>query len=102
MFNSTFPYNATPKQAYKSNPAIRLFGNRFSNDQTSLELLCEFMMVATSTKKIDDTEFTSVFPPLQLLMEWINAELEYAPKARLNLKLFAFLSASRLDSRHLT
>ena len=102
MPNSSFPYDASSEQAFKSNPAIRLFGNRFSNDQTSLELLCELLMIATSTKRIDNTEYASVFPPLQLLMDWSNVELEYAPKARLNFKLFAFLSASRLDSRHIT
>lgn len=102
MSNSTFPYDAHSEQAYKSNPAIRLFGNRFSNDQTSMELLCEFLLVITSKKKIDDAEYPTAFPPFTILLEWNNDELEYAPKARLNLKLFAFLSASRLDSRHLT
>ncbi len=102
MSNSTFPYDAKSEQAYKSNPAIRLFGNRFSNDQTSMELLCEFLLVITSKKRIDDAEYATAFPPVTLLIDWNNVELEYAPKARLNLKLFAFLSASRLDSRHLT
>jgi len=102
MSNSTFPYDAKSEQAYKSNPAIRLFGNRFSNDQTSMELLCEFLLVITSKKRIDDAEYATAFPPITLLIDWNNVELEYAPKARLNLKLFAFLSASRLDSRHLT
>ena len=102
MSNSTFPFDAVIIQAYKSNPAIRLFGNRFSNDQTSMELLCEFLLVITSKKRIDDAEFATAFPPITLLIDWNNVELEYAPKARLNLKLFAFLSASRLDSRHLT
>lgn len=102
MSNSTFPFDAVHVQAYKSNPAIRLFGNRFSNDQTSMELLCEFLLVIKAKKRIDIAEYATAFPPYTQLLEWNNDELEYAPKARLNLKLFSFLSASRLDSRHLT
>ena len=102
MFNSTFPYNATPEQAYKSNPAIRLFGNRYSTDQTSLELLGEFLLIVTSLKKIDGKEVSSALPSLDIIHSWRNSKLYYSPKVKLNLKLFAFLSASRLDSRHLT
>ena len=38
---------------------------------------------------------------MDILLSWPNGHgLEYAPKARLNLKLFAFLGASKLDTRH--
>lgn len=102
MCNSSFPYDARSEQAYRANPAIRLFGNRYSNDQTSIELLSEFLMLASAKKRINDEEYDSAFPPLNLLSAWDDAKLEYVAKIRLNLKLFAFLSASRLDSRHLT
>lgn len=102
MSNSTFPYDAHSEQAYKSNPAIRLFGNRFSTDQTSLELLSEFLLIATSIKEIEDKEVISAFPNLDTIHKWSNTKLRYSPKIKLNLKLFAFLSASRLDSRHIT
>ena len=102
MYNSTFPYDASREQAYRSNPAIRLFGNRFSNDQTPMEIVSEFMLIASSLKRIDGCEFHSYLPSKTILEEWKNKELEYSPKARLNLKLMAFLSASRLDSRHIT
>lgn len=102
MLNLTFPFDASREVPYKSNPAIRLFGNRYSNDQTSIELLGEFLLVVASPKKIDDCEYSSAFPPWDLLSGWDNNELKYAPKVRLNLKLFAFLSSSKLDSRHLT
>ena len=62
MSNSTFPYDAKSEQAYKSNPAIRLFGNRFSNDQTSMELLCEFLLVIKAKKRIDVAEYATAFP----------------------------------------
>jgi hypothetical protein len=52
MSNSTFPFDAVHVQAYKSNPAIRLFGNRFSNDQTSMELLCEFLLVIKAKREL--------------------------------------------------
>ncbi len=102
MSNSTFPYDAKSEQAYKSNPAIRLFGNRFSTDQTSLELLGEFLLITTSVKEIEGKELRSALPLLDDIHSWSNSKLKYSPKIKLNLKLFAFLSSSRLDSRHLT
>ena len=102
MSNSTFPYDAKSEQAYKSNPAIRLFGNRFSTDQTSLELLGEFLLITTSVKEIEGKELKSALPPLDDIHSWSNSKLKYSPKIKLNLKLFAFLCSSRLDSRHLT
>jgi len=102
MSNSTFPYDAKSEQAYKSNPAIRLFKNRFSTDQTSLELLGEFLLITTSVKEIEGKELRSALPPLDDIHSWSNSKLKYSPKIKLNLKLFAFLSSSRLDSRHLT
>ncbi|HPS38580.1 MAG TPA: hypothetical protein PL124_04130 [Candidatus Cloacimonadota bacterium] len=102
MSNSTFPYDAKSEQAYKSNPAIRLFGNRFSTDQTSLELLGEFLLITTSVKEIEGKELRSALPPLDDIHSWSNSKLKYSPKIKLNLKLFAFLCSSRLDSRHLT
>jgi len=85
------------------NPAIQLFGRRFFNDQTTSELLLEFMLVATSSKRIRRREVdqTMLLPDLDLLQSWPDdARLEYAPKARLNLKLFAFINGSKLDTRH--
>lgn len=102
MPNSSFPYDASSEQAFKSNPAIRLYGNRYSTDQTSSELLGEFLLIVTSLKEIDGKDVTSAFPSLDYIRTWENSKLYYSPKVRLNLKLFAFLSASRLDSRHIT
>jgi len=102
MYSKTFPFDASREQAFRSNPAIRLFGNRFSNDQTTMELLSEFLLVASSQKRIDGHEFSSYLPSDNILAGWKNTVLEYSPKARLNLKLLSFLSASRLDSRHIT
>jgi hypothetical protein len=87
------------------NPAIQLFGRRFFNDQTTSELLLEFMLVATSIKRIQRHEIARemLLPDLELLRSWPDgARLEYAPKARLNLKLFAFINGSKLETRHET
>jgi hypothetical protein len=85
------------------NPAIQLFGNRLFMDQTVSELLVEFLLVAFSLKRIDSIgEFSTTLPTQSTLTEWDGTQLEYAPHARLNLKLFSFLGASRLDSRHQT
>ena len=97
-----FPYEPKETKAMK-NPAIQLFGNRLFRDQTVSELLVEFLLVAFSLKRIDPVgEFSTTLPTQATLTEWDETKLEYAPHARLNLKLFSFLGASRLDSRHQT
>lgn len=99
---SYFPYEPNETKAMK-NPAIQLFGNRLFMDQTVSELLVEFLLVAFSLKRIDLVgEFNTTLPTHSTLTEWDGTKLEYAPHARLNLKLFSFLGASRLDSRHQT
>jgi len=97
-----FPYDPDEATAMK-NPAIQLFGNRLFMDQTVSELLVEFLLVVFSIKRIGpDGVFNNTLPNQSTLRDWDGAKLEYAPKARLNLKLFSFLGASRLDSRHQT
>lgn len=89
----------------EENPAILLFGKRLFNDQSPTEFLIELLLVADSAKRVGSTDepFSSALPTVGALTEWPPGEpLEYAPKARLNLKLFAFMGASRLDSRHET
>jgi len=84
------------------NPAIQLFGNRLFSDQTVSELLVEFLLVVFSTKRFGDSgKIEGALPPRDPA-SWDNEKLKYAPRARLNLKLFSFLGASRLDSRHHT
>lgn len=86
-----------------ANPAVRLFGRRFFSDQTTLELLVELLLVAASPKKVGGKPFSDFFPPLEILnSQWTDTPLSYAPRARLNLKLFAFFGASKLDTRHET
>ncbi|MBT3376947.1 MAG: hypothetical protein HN976_40665 [Lentisphaerae bacterium] len=85
------------------NPAVQLFGRRFCTDQTVTELLVELLLVASSDKHIDDTIVpgSEVLPPRHVLLNWPGkSPLRYAAKARLNLKLFAFLGASKLETRH--
>lgn len=92
------------------NPAIQVFGRRFFSDQTVTELLVELLLVVVSQKRIRNETFNSALPAFELLCNWPPNErnpryaspLEYAPKARLNLKLFSFLGASKLETRHET
>ena len=87
------------------NPAIQLFGNRLFNGQSPTELLIEFLLVIVSFKRVSGhgNAFASPLPAVETLTDWPDIGiLQYAPKARLNLKLFAFMGASRLDSRHET
>jgi len=75
------------------NPAIQLFGRRFFTDQTVQELLSEFLLVASSIKQIGRSRIPidQVFPDFDLLYNWPEKmPLEYAAKARINLKLFFF------------
>lgn len=102
MFAETFPYNAQNEKAYKGNPAIQLFGNRLFGDQTATEFLVEFLLLTIAQKQIGSATFSTHFPSRDILSQWHDSELKYAPKARLNLKLFSFLAASRLDTRHIT
>lgn len=101
MTFKTFPYTPGDTKALQ-NPAIQLYGNRLFSDQTVSELLSEFLLVVFSPKKTGTTSFETAFPNREQLSAWDNTPLEYAPKARLNLKLFSFLGASRLESRHHT
>ena len=89
------------ENAGDSNPAIRLFGRRFSDDQQTMDTLAEFLLVCASDKKIYKDPFSTAFPEEATLRDWRtkSAGLAYFPKARLNLKLFAFLESSRLDTR---
>ena len=101
--HSCFPPIPHEPQGEDRNPAIRLFGRRFFSDQTVPEYLIEFLLVAASEKRINARKLgeNALFPDLDVLHSWpLGSGLEYAPKARLNLKLFSFLGASRLDTRH--
>ncbi len=91
-----------PQSSEDFNPAIRLFGRRFSEDQQTMDMLAEFLLVCASDKKIYKQLFSTAFPDEVTLQDWRtkSAGLSYFPKARLNLKLFAFLESSRLDTRH--
>ena len=90
---------------HEVNPAFQLFGSRLFNDQTPTEFLVELLLVVASPKRIGPggQSFSTPLPARVDLADWPTGEfLEYAPKARLNLKLFALMGASRLDSRHET
>lgn len=96
-----FPYTPDDATAMQ-NPAIQLYGNRLFSDQTVSELLSEFLLVVFSPKQTGGEVFETALPAYEQLSGWNHTPLKYAPKARLNLKLFSFLGASRLDSRHQT
>lgn len=96
-----FPFTPVNVKAME-NPAIQLYGNRLFFDQTISELFSEFLLLVCSPKKTEGTEFATALPTRKQLLTWNEEPLNYAPKARLNLKLFSFLGASRLESRHKT
>ena len=97
-----FPNAANNTRSSISNPAIQLFGNRFFIDQTPMEFIIEFLLIVVSQKSIGKELFESPLPELAILKNLNNDQLAYHPKSKLNLKLFSFLGASRLDSRHIS
>ena len=97
-----FPYGnmgINNERACAENPAFRFFGRRLYVDQSLAEFLNELLMIMFSTKRLTlnavKQSLDSIFP--DTLQE--NCKIEYSPRARLNLKLFAFWTASRLDIR---
>lgn len=92
-----------------ANPAIRLFGRRFRDDQTEIEYLIELMLLFVSAKKIGKIRLEGYqrpdewkgFPETAELQKCAEGEpLIYYPKMHLMIKLFAFLGASGIDGRH--
>jgi hypothetical protein len=78
------------------NPAIQVFGRRFYKDQTPIEYLAELFLVFSSPKNEDGTDKYS-FP---IFNSTPKQQLKYYPCHKLGLKLFAFLGASKLATRH--
>lgn len=96
-----FPKIQLDYKTSDANPAIQLFGRRFFSDQTVLEYLVEFLLVAHSKKKLGhDVLIDTLFPSWQELQRWTSEALLYSPPTRLCLKLFAFLGSSKLETRH--
>lgn len=98
------PRNAAQNavKEFWENPAFRFFGRRLFSDQTLPEFLNELLLILFSPKRLEGKPGDSIptcFPPRHMLCPE-GQKLQYAPKAQLNLKLFAFWSASRLDARH--
>ena len=90
-------------QKEDGNPAIQLFGRRFTGEQQVVELLSEFLLVLASQKEIREKFFDDSFPAWDDLQEWDFGDvLNYYPQPKLNLKLFSFLGSSRLETRHVT
>lgn len=85
-----------------ANPGIQLFGRRFFSDQTTMEYLVELLLVCNSPKcfGIGNGLFHSCLPDWDQLQAWHAVELGYIPPVRLALKLFSFLGASKLETRH--
>lgn len=90
-------------QDLQENPAFRFFGKRLFGDQSLPEFLNELLLILFSPKRLANHPHTPIeccFPPRDRLAIPGGHRIEYAPSARLNLKLFAFFGASRLDARH--
>lgn len=103
MSHNYYP-KSIDQDTLEKNPAFQVFGNRFFSDQTVSELLVEFLLVAFSPKRfgVDQTIEEAGLIPFEQLEEGPGQRFMYAPKARLNLKLFSFLGVTRLDARHQT
>lgn len=93
------------KEEWLQNPAFRFFGKRLMTEQSLPEFLNELLLILFSPKRLAQPPCSVIegcFPSREILAVPGGLRLEYAPSARLNLKLFAFWGASRLDARHST
>ena len=92
-----FPqYIDDDKEDKVDNAAVQVFGLRFFKDQTPVEYLAEFFLVFASAK--DEPQANAyAFPTYSGA---VPLRLTYHPSYRLGLKLFAFLGASKLETRH--
>lgn len=93
------------KDEWLQNPAFRFFGKRLIVEQSLPEFLNELLLILFSPKRLEQPPCSPIegcFPSREMLNVPGGLRLEYAPSARLNLKLFAFWGASRLDARHPT
>ena len=98
-------FSSASVQDLKENPAFRFFGKRLFTDQSLPEFLNELLLILFSPKRLAQQPCSPIegcFPSRKVLNVPGGLRLEYAPSARLNLKLFAFWGASRLDARHPT
>jgi hypothetical protein len=91
-----FPLNVDDHGNDDKNAAIQVFGRRFFRDQTPVEYLAEFFLVFASPKDERNGD-AYAFPDYGSAQP---AKLTYHPPYRLGLKLFAFLGASKLETRH--
>lgn len=84
------------------NPAIRLFGMRFINNQSMVELALEFLALIFAEKRLGQSaSFQTAFPAWEQLKNWPSGtKLQYKLAVKLTLKLVAFLGSSRVDGRH--
>ena len=78
-------------QDWKENPAFRFFGKRLFTDQSLPEFLNELLLILFSPKRLAQPPCSPIegcFPSREMLNVPGGLRLEYAPSARLNLKLF--------------
>jgi len=94
LFEPFPPVKDREFKADQNNPAIRLYGRRFYQDQTPVEYLAELLLVFASPKEEGGGATFS------LSVDDAIGTARYWPEDRVALKLFAFFPTSRLDTRH--
>lgn len=100
--NQRFPLNDTSNDG-PDNPAIRLYGRRFLQNQTPAEYLAEFLLVFASPKgyKPDSLdEMATQSHAFSFSLGDGSEPAQYWPEDRVALKLFAFFPMSKLETRH--
>lgn len=99
------------KEEQKGNLALQIYGRRFLADQPPIEYLSEFLLVfnsikldsnaSTEQKHFKNLESNENAPDSSKnTFNVTNSTAYYFPHTRLPLKLFAFFSQSKLDTRH--
>lgn len=98
----SFPIDPICRRNDADKPGITAYGKRFFGDQQILDLLAEFLLVLCSDKQLIKYKIDKYIPSIEILNQWVTLPevISYFPKARLNLKLFSFIGASDLETRH--
>lgn len=76
----------------------KVFGHRFTADQSLYEYILEFLLVAMSKKKINNKDYECLFP---LDNDVYTREISYSPEGRVGLKRFIFYDKSKQEGRFL-
>ncbi|MBL4935570.1 hypothetical protein JK636_07330 [Clostridium sp. YIM B02515] len=89
-----FPNNSELISAYPLQSKV--FGHRFTPNQSLYEYILEFLLVAISRKTVGNNEEEALFP---MNPDVYDKEIKYFPEGKVGLKRFIFFNKSKLEGK---